>query len=179
MAAMLAALTFVATAVIKIPTPTTGYVHIGDCFVLLSGFVLGPVAGGLSAGLGSMLADLLGGYVVWAPGTFLIKFATAMIAAVIYRLLDKVSNKEGHHAFVKAVAAGAVGEAVMIIGYFFYNVVILTVVNTGAESVALSAAFMQSFAEIPFNVTQGVTGVVLSSVSLPVVARPSARQVTE
>ena len=45
--AMLAAMTCVATMVIKIPTPTTGYVHPGDCFVLLAGLILGPAAGGL------------------------------------------------------------------------------------------------------------------------------------
>ena len=42
MAALLAALTYVATTVIKIPTPTGGYVHPGDGMVLLSGWLLGP-----------------------------------------------------------------------------------------------------------------------------------------
>lgn len=41
MAALLAALTYVATTVIKIPTPTGGYVHPGDGMVLLSGWLLG------------------------------------------------------------------------------------------------------------------------------------------
>ena len=35
MAAVMAALTYVATTVIKIPAPTGGYVHIGDGLVLL------------------------------------------------------------------------------------------------------------------------------------------------
>ena len=72
--AMFAALTLLATSVLKIPTPTMGYIHIGDAFVLLSGICLGPIYGGLAAGIGSALADLLGGYVAWVPGTFLIKF---------------------------------------------------------------------------------------------------------
>ena len=37
MAAVMAALTYVATTVIKIPAPTGGYVHIGDGLVLLCG----------------------------------------------------------------------------------------------------------------------------------------------
>ena len=35
--AMLAALTCVATMVIKIPSPLSGYLNLGDCIVLLSG----------------------------------------------------------------------------------------------------------------------------------------------
>ena len=67
MAALLAALTYVATTVIKIPTPTGGYVHPGDGMVLLSGWLLGPWWGGAAAGIGSMLVDLLGGYPSFAP----------------------------------------------------------------------------------------------------------------
>ena len=38
-AALLAAMTCVATMIIKIPTPTFGYIHPGDGFVLLCGVV--------------------------------------------------------------------------------------------------------------------------------------------
>ena len=42
MAALLAAMTCVATMVIKIPlTATGGYINLGDCIVLLSGILLG------------------------------------------------------------------------------------------------------------------------------------------
>ena len=68
MAALLAALTYVATTVIKIPTPTGGYVHPGDGMVLLSGWLLGPWWGGAAAGIGSMLVDLLGGYASFVGG---------------------------------------------------------------------------------------------------------------
>ena len=49
-----------------------GYVNLGDCAVPLSAWILGPVYGGVAAGVGSMLADLLSGYAHYAPGTFLI-----------------------------------------------------------------------------------------------------------
>ena len=51
MTAMFAALTLLATFIIKIQTPTFGYIHLGDAFVLLSGFFLGPFLGGLAAGI--------------------------------------------------------------------------------------------------------------------------------
>ncbi|MCR5746657.1 MAG: ECF transporter S component [Lachnospiraceae bacterium] len=178
LAALLAALTYIATTVIKIPTPTFGYVHIGDTFVLLSGFLLGPVIGGLSAGVGSMLADLLGGYAIWAPGTFTIKLATAMAAAAVFRALNKPSgNNKRLHLLPRAIVAGIAGEAVMIFGYFLYNILVLTLVNTGAESITLSAAVAESLAEIPFNAVQAVVGIGLSNVLLPVTTKLPARQV--
>ena len=38
-AALLAALTCVATMIIKIPSPLKGYLNLGDCVVLLSGWM--------------------------------------------------------------------------------------------------------------------------------------------
>ena len=172
-AALLAALTYIATTVIKIPTPTFGYVHIGDSFVLIAGFLLGPLTGGLSAGIGSMLSDLLGGYATWAPGTFVIKFATAAVAALVFeRLAAGVDT--GRRVFklpARSIIAGIAGEAVMVAGYFLYNIIMLTLVNSGAESVALGAAIVQSFAEIPFNLAQGVIGICLSTALIPVLGK--------
>ena len=56
LAALLAALTAVATMIIRIPTPTQGYIHLGDGMVLICGILLGPGLGALAAGIGSMMA---------------------------------------------------------------------------------------------------------------------------
>ena len=49
-AALFAALTCVMTMIVKIPVPATGgYVNLGDCVVLLAGWVLGPMYGGAAA----------------------------------------------------------------------------------------------------------------------------------
>lgn len=172
--ASLAAMTCVATMVIKIPTPTMGYVHPGDCFVLLAGFTLGSVTGGISAGIGSMLSDLLGGYAAWAPGTFIIKFLTAYVAALVFRVLSGNNNMR---LPMKAVLAGAAGEIVMITGYFLYNILVITVINSGSEAVAVGAAVTQSAAEIPFNIAQGLTGIVLAAALIPVLEKinPAAK----
>ena len=72
--ALFAALTCVATMIIRIPTPGTGgYIHPGDALVILSGIILGPLYGFLAAGLSSCLSDFLGGYFFYVPATFLIK----------------------------------------------------------------------------------------------------------
>ena len=58
MAAVLAALTCVATMVVQIPSPMNGFVNLGDCFVLLSGWLLGPWWGGKSS-VGALVSGLV------------------------------------------------------------------------------------------------------------------------
>lgn len=86
-AALMAALTYVATMVVQIPSPMQGYVNLGDCCVLLSGWMLGPWWGGAAAGIGSMLTDLLNGYAHYAPGTFVIKGCMAIAAALLAKAM--------------------------------------------------------------------------------------------
>ena len=86
LAALFAALTYVATNIIRVPIPATdGYINLGDCVVLLGAFLLGPVYGAAAGGIGSALADIISGYAVFAPGTFVIKALIAVIAAAILR----------------------------------------------------------------------------------------------
>ena len=88
-AAVLAALSCVATMVVQIPSPMNGFVNLGDCFVLLSGWLLGPWWGAAAGGIGSMLADLLLGYGHYAPGTLIIKGAMALVAALVFKAFRK------------------------------------------------------------------------------------------
>lgn len=106
--ALLASLVCVATMVIKIPSPLSGYINLGDGVVLLCGWFLGPVYGFLAAAVGSALADLFYGYMVYVPATFVIKGAVALIACV----LSKKTKK-----FIGAIAA----EAVMVAGYYVFE----------------------------------------------------------
>ena len=88
-AALLAALVCVATMLIKIPSPLKGYLNLGDGIVLLCGWFLSPVYGFLAAGIGSGLADLFAGYVIYVPATFVIKGVMAVIAYYGVRFLRK------------------------------------------------------------------------------------------
>lgn len=60
-------------------------VHFANAMCLLSGLLMGPVAGGLAAGFGSALYDsLLGGYdFIQCAITFVSKFAMAWVCAKI------------------------------------------------------------------------------------------------
>lgn len=77
LAAAMAAIIYVFTQFFHIPSHT-GYTHIGDAFVYLAGALL-PWPYAMCAGaVGAALADVLGGYAMWAPGSVLIKALTAL-----------------------------------------------------------------------------------------------------
>ena len=142
MAALLAALTCVATMIIKIPSPLKGYLNLGDCVVLLSGWLLSPVYGLIAAGLGSALADLFSGYLVYAPATFVIKGLMALAAYYGFKLLQK---KMGN--LPSRIMSGALAEIVMILGYFLFE--------------GLMYGFGPSVVNIIPNGLQGVAGLIL------------------
>lgn len=58
-AAVLAALTCVATMVVQIPMPLKGYVNLGDVMVLTSVWLIGSPWGVAAAGIGSAMAVCL------------------------------------------------------------------------------------------------------------------------
>ena len=163
--ALMAALTYVGTSIIKIPTPTNGYIHPGDGFVLLSGILLGPVWGGLAAAIGSAMSDLIGGYFIYVPATFLIKGATALVASLIFKGLAKVlENKKN---VIKLVLAGIIGELVMVTGYFVFEIFILT----AGESSGLAAGVAAAAVGILPNIIQGMFGVIISTTLYPLLSR--------
>ena len=153
--ALLASLCCMGTLVIQIPSPMNGYVNMGDCFVLLSGWLLGPVYGFIAAGVGSALADLLAGYVHYVPATFLIKGLVALLAWTLNRLLSALPGKKLRLGrTVSALAA----EAVMVLGYFAWAALLF------GEGLAAAAS-------IPGNIVQGLAGVVLSALLMEVLQR--------
>lgn len=158
LAALFAALTYVMTMVVQVPSPMQGYVNLGDCAVLLSAWILGPVYGGAAAGIGSMLADLLSGYAHYAPGTFAIKLAMAVAASLIFRALQ---SRSSHNLLVSQVASGVVAEAIMVVGYFGYASLWL--------GKGLAAA-----ASIPGNIVQGVFGLVAAAAVYAVLSKSRA-----
>lgn len=141
--ALFMALTMVATMFIRIPLPL-GYVNLGDAFVLLSVFVLGPVYGTIASGVGSGLADLFG-YITYAPGTLIIKSAMAFVAWLAYQALIKTFKRK---VFAEIIA-GVLGVAVMAFGYFLYETLLFTTVGV-------------ALVNVPWNLLQGASGIVIS-----------------
>ena len=70
------------TAVPRIPIPL-GYAHLGDAFIVLAVLFAGRREGIWAAGIGSALADLLGGFPIWIVPTLIIKSVMAFLLAKI------------------------------------------------------------------------------------------------
>ncbi len=137
--ALFAALTFCATFVIKIPTLTGGYVHIGDALVLLDGWILGPVYGGLSAAIGSMLCDLIGGYPQYLLPTFIIKGLMAVIGYCLYKVLLKKKM-----SLLGIILSGCIAAVFMALGYYFVEAIFLGY-GFGGAAVSIIPNLMQGF----------------------------------
>lgn len=119
--ALFATLCCIGTLLISIPIPGGhGYFNVGDVFVLLSAWFLGGLYGPIASAVGSALADLFGGYAIYAPATFIIKGADAFVAYLVCLFFKKLIKKESLDFIPRALSAIA-GEAVMVAGYFFYE----------------------------------------------------------
>ena len=145
LSALMASMVCVATMLIKIPSPMKGYLNLGDCIVLICGWILGPAYGFAAAGLGSALADLFSGYATYAPATFLIKGAMALIAYACCRLMQKRVGK-----LASRIIGGVLAEIVMVLGYFLFE--------------GFLYGFAPSAVNIPANAVQGVAGLVIGIV---------------
>ena len=144
MAAAFAALACVATMVVKVPSPTGGYMNLGDTVVLLGGYLLGPAWGALAGSIGPALADVLLGSPIYAPATLVIKAGMAALAAACHQAFGKVRGPLG------LAACGIMGELPMVVGYWLYDALLL-------GSAAGAAA------GIPSNLVQAAFGIAAST----------------
>lgn len=155
-AALMAAVTCIATMVIRVPSVgAVGYVNIGDTAVLICAWFIGGVYGALAAGIGSGLADLLSGYAYYVPGTFIIKFTMALVAYFILKELK--SDESKHNGLMRSVCyliSGIPAEIIMIIGYFFYKALIL--------GKGFAAAVPSVFSNLAQGITCLITALLLS-----------------
>lgn len=140
--ALFAAMATVATMVLAVPSPTGGYFNCGDAVILLGSYLLGPVAGAVAGGVGAMLADILGGYAAYAPGTLVIKAIVALVGGSAYRL--------GLRKTWGILICGALGELCMVVGYTLYDAWLLH-------------SMQGSLVGVPMNLAQGAFGMIVST----------------
>lgn len=151
---LMAALVCVATAVMAVQLPTGGYANFGDCFVILSACILGPVYGALAGGIGAGLADLFLGYGVYAPFTFIIK---ACMAIAVYLIINKARESSFKTQMAFLILASIIAELIMVGGYFTLE--------------AFMYGVQGAVANVLGNAIQGVFGCVSSAVVYTVMAK--------
>jgi len=154
--ALMIALVYLAGSIIKVPT-VGGFVHIGDCMVFLSVVVLGKKKGAVASAFGMLLVDVLGGYYMWAPFTFLIKGIMAYIAGVI---IEKIGGKTAFESFKKEYIIGFIaGGIFMVIGYFIAGTILAGLLT---DKIGLVQGLAVAAKDIIGNIIQVVTGIVIA-----------------
>ena len=142
MMGLFAAFSCIATMVLVVPSPSGGYINLGDTVVLLGAYLLGPVYGAVAGGVGSAMADILAGYAVYAPATLVIKALMALLAGLLYRKL--------HQCHEALLVCGVIAESIMVVGYWLYDGLLM-------------GSLVGSAVGIPANLVQAGFGLVAST----------------
>lgn len=124
-AAMMAAVVFVGNYLrVTIPVSLGGVTSftLANILCALAGILLGPWWGGLAAGLGSAIYDLMDpNYIAEAPITFFTKGMYGLVAGLVLYYIFRHS-REKYGPQVAAAACAAVGYMVVYsVKVFFYN----------------------------------------------------------
>ena len=154
LAGLLAALTAAGSALrIKVPLDIVGTsaFHLGNILCALSGILLGPWLGGLAAGLGSALHDIIldPSYISECWLTFLMKGAYGLVTGLI------VGHKTwGYGKALIATVAGAVTYAALYFAksYFYSGLLI--------HGLTHDAALLTLLGKIPATVFNAVVAIV-------------------
>lgn len=115
-AGVMAALIFVFTFIVQIPTGT-GYVHMGDTMIFLAVILIGTKRSIPAAGIGAALADIISGYANYALPTFIIKAIMALICGLIF---EKLFNGK----FLGFIIGGAIGGLFEVFGYAVTKIIL-------------------------------------------------------
>jgi uncharacterized membrane protein len=137
--ALFIALTVVATMFINIRLPIMGnggLIHMGNIPLFIAAFVYGRKTGAIAGAFGMGLFDIISGWALWAPFTFVIVGAMGYVAGL---MAEKMPGKKVLVYSLAVVAA----LVIKIVGYYFTEVV-------------LYGNWIQPFGSIPGNVMQVV-----------------------
>ncbi len=129
--------------------------HLGNVFCLLAGLLLGPINGGLAAGVGSALFDLFDPvYFTSAPVTFITKFAMAFVAGMIYKKRKELVDKP------KIIVGSILGQITYVVLYlgktFIKNKFIL--------GLTLEATMAEVIQKAGVSLTNAVISIIIASI---------------
>ncbi len=155
---LFAALVFVSNY-LSIPIPvaigSVSRIHLANIFCLLSGFVLGPVGGGLAAGIGSALYDLLSpAYIASAPFTLVFKFLLACVCGLVAYGGGKKADSHGRN--IIAAVCGSAAYMILYLSKGFVEGLLLG----SAMGTVLTAVFTKFL-------TSGTNAIIAVVVSVP------------
>lgn len=142
--ALLTALVFVATRFINLPIGANGgLIHLGSAMLVIVSVVFGKEKGAIAGSVGMTIFDLLSGWAVWAPFTFVIRAVMGYLLGVI----AYSNNKNGENIYFNIFAVILSGIW-MIAGYYVTEVI-------------LYGNWLAPVASIPGDITQIVMALII------------------
>ena len=151
--AMMTAMVMIATTFFKIPN-AMGYIHLGDGFVLLAAIILPKKYACFAGGVGAGLADIYGGYAVWAPWTLVIKIMMVLIVQLFFNFLMKRASNGKHIAKIAGIPFAEL--------FAYVLAVLWTVSGYYVAQGFISGNWIAPVADVPGNVLQASVGAVIA-----------------
>ena len=151
--AMMTAMVMIATTFFKIPN-AMGYIHLGDGFVLLAAIILPKKYACFAGGVGAGLADIYGGYAVWAPWTLVIKIVMVLIVQLFFDFLTKRASNGKHIAKIAGIPFAEL--------FAYVLAVLWTVSGYYIAQGFISGNWAAPIADVPGNVLQAAVGSVIA-----------------
>lgn len=150
--AMAAALTYIFTAFVNVRLPIAangGLIHLGNVPLFLTAMLFGRKTGMVAGAVGMGLFDLLSGWTLWAPFTFIIVGIMGYVTGVI---------NERHTQYYWKILSVAAALLIKVIGYYLAEIL-------------LYGNFAAPLASVPGNIIQvTVAGIVILAVIQPIEA---------
>lgn len=116
--ALFTALVCVLTLFTHIPLPLANgrYVHLGDAAIFMTGILCGAWPAAFAAGVGSAIADILGGAAQWALPTLIVKGVMGMIIGLSANHKKYICPRNFLFMFIAGLEMG--------LGYFLSEVLV-------------------------------------------------------
>lgn len=160
---LLIALVFVSTYFIQFHLPISlnsgGLVHLGNVTLFSIAIVFGKKKGAIAGAFGMGLFDIVAGWTLWAPCTFVVRGVQGYI-------IGRIANSRNKHgnSMVLNIVAVLISSVWMLAGYFVYNVAmtVLSQAEGASLSTKLTVGITNGLSSIPGDLLQtgfGILGV--------------------
>lgn len=147
LSAMLIALVFISTLFLNIRLPIAangGLVHLGSAMLFIISIVFGPKKGAIAGAFGMGLFDLVSGWTLWAPFTFI---ARGLQGYVVGKIAWSF-NKQGDSLAINCFAI-LISVPVMLTGYYICEAI-------------LFKSWIIPASSIPGNIVQNTVGLIIA-----------------
>jgi len=142
------ALTIVFTLLVRVPTPARGYVNLSDVAITFAALAFGPWVGAIAGGVGTALADILGGFAPFAPLSLVAHGLEGLVIGLLGSRMRKVAGM---------IVAWAAGGLIMVATYLVGEGLFYT-------------GWPPALAEAPLNAFQAAVGA-LAGIPLVIAVR--------